>query len=433
MCGCYHDSSVQNKTAAGGYRAKPRLSLWRKCDASLPPQRFFFLVALLIHTYIRGNCLTNCVYRPKHARGRLFRSTGWTFLVDAVRVRPLHEEMTASLLEEVEKIHAQKTSRRSVSRDSPGFAGTVMAATGSTTAAAAAATPSTTAVGARESSSASATAGTAATTPNNPTLGGSGRIMDAAAVAPAGVSVRSHPLGGVAPLGDREEKGAADKDQTTSKEGGGAAGTAVQGQAEAAAATKRRVEAERRRRAALATIDKRRSHHHHHHTASAAPSSAATAAPTVAAAEGPSGSTRPLEAAAQEGSETLRAATASSAATMPTTTSAVSSGSHVAAAAAAAALRPSSRLSTAFSTHSVRSGATLGYYGREEVDVLSAISKNPSRIAAYNRITEGKRGKDGDTQPSSEVGVFGWIRQRFDCALDVSFKSLMGSFNSSRK
>lgn len=67
--------------------------------------------------------------------------------------------------------------------------------------------------------------------------------------------------------------------------------------------------------------------------------------------------------------------------------------------------RPSSRLFAAFSTQSVRSGRTFGYYGREEVDVLLAISKNPSRIAAYNRITEGKTGKNGEAD-SSEVRLF---------------------------
>lgn len=49
-----------------------------------------------------------------------------------------------------------------------------------------------------------------------------------------------------------------------------------------------------------------------------------------------------------------------------------------------------SRVSPAFSAHSVRQGTTLGYYGRAEVETLAAISKNPSRVAAYNRIVEGK-------------------------------------------
>lgn len=54
------------------------------------------------------------------------------------------------------------------------------------------------------------------------------------------------------------------------------------------------------------------------------------------------------------------------------------------------------KLSAAFSAQSVRLGAILGYYGREEVKTLFAISKNPSRIAAYNRIIKGKRGGGRD-------------------------------------
>lgn len=61
-----------------------------------------------------------------------------------------------------------------------------------------------------------------------------------------------------------------------------------------------------------------------------------------------------------------------------------------------------SRLSTAFSPQSVRWGATLGYYGREEVETLFSISKNPSRVAAYNRIIEGKQGNKGE-QANPEV------------------------------
>ena len=62
------------------------------------------------------------------------------------------------------------------------------------------------------------------------------------------------------------------------------------------------------------------------------------------------------------------------------------------------------KLSPAFSAQSVRSGAILGYYGREEVETLIAISKNPSRIAAYNRIIKSKRGAGRD-EDDAKVGV----------------------------
>lgn len=60
-------------------------------------------------------------------------------------------------------------------------------------------------------------------------------------------------------------------------------------------------------------------------------------------------------------------------------------------------------LSEAFSAQSVRFGATLGYYGREEIDALFLISKNPSRVAAYNRIIEGKDGGCEEEKASPEV------------------------------
>lgn len=59
------------------------------------------------------------------------------------------------------------------------------------------------------------------------------------------------------------------------------------------------------------------------------------------------------------------------------------------------------RMAPAFSEQSVRRGAVLGYYGREEVQTLASITKNPSRIAAYNRIIESREAARGD----SEVGM----------------------------
>lgn len=337
--------------------------------------------------------MTNCMKLPTTHDDSLFRNTGWSFLVDAVRVRPFHEEMTTSLLEEVEKLH-------SITRKPPGFADTVLAATASisTTAsdAPAATASSTTPVGTRDNRSANTATGTGIN-PSKPTLGGE-RVTGAVAAAPAdershgsNSSGRKEEVDIVVQPGGRESSGSSTADDDRSnpfKDGGAVVGT-VQGQAEAAAVEKRRRDSEHRR-AVLATIDKRTSHHHRHHASAttvsaAAASSAATVASAATAAEGAMG-------AAQEGLEKRpRAATASG------TTRAASCSRY------AAKVRVSPRMCSAFSTHSVRSGRTLGYYGREEVDVLSAISKNPSRIAAYNRITEGKTGKNGE-KPCSEVG-----------------------------
>lgn len=45
----------------------------------------------------------------------------------------------------------------------------------------------------------------------------------------------------------------------------------------------------------------------------------------------------------------------------------------------------------AFSTESLRSGVSSGLYGKEEFTTLLTISKNPSMVAAYNRIIDGRR------------------------------------------
>lgn len=343
---------------------------------------------------------------PKTRAVRLFHDTGWSFLVDAVRVRPLHEEMTASLLEEVEKLRAKKTARRSATLKPSRFAETVRSATASTSSAAAndpaAIASTTTADGTRDSRSANATTGTFKP-PSEPTLGGrretgaaSTTLADDRYHPPVGVAVALESdssggqekadvfVGSVGKEGGRSR--AADDDQKPSSQDQGAVVGTVQRQVETAAAAKGRLDSERRL-AALAAIDKRRSHHkHHHHTAAAAAAAAATATSAAATVEGP------VKALLENSQKQPGAATVSS------TTRAVTGSRY------AAGFRPSLGLLTAFSKQSVRSGRTLGYYGREEVDVLSAISKNPSRIAAYNRITEGKTGKNGE-KPSSEVGT----------------------------
>ncbi len=293
-------------------------------------------------------------------------------MVDGVRVRPLHEEMTASLLEQVEKRRAQKTSRASATREQPsGFAATVIEA-----------------------------ADSAGNPPTPERSGSDGKAMVAATgPAPAGA-------GCPVPLGAGESVGASMADGTPSereeKEAGGDSATdptpPVAGSAETAQAraesARRTAEAERRR-AALATI---KNHRSQPNTASAAvPGAGAAASPAPAAAlaaavevVGDGAGTR-SPGAAEAGTSQLSAG-ASPAATVPTAGAAPGRSNR----AAAVAGKVSFRVSPAFSRQSVRSGVTLGYYGREEMDVLSAISKNPSRIAAYTRITEGKRGSDDD-------------------------------------
>lgn len=312
--------------------------------------------------------------------GRLFRNIGWSFLVDSVRVRPLHEEMTAGLLQEFEKRRAQKTSRGSTSRDPSGFASAVLAATAAN------------ATGGDEAAT------TAGTTSERPSFGA--RMTTAIGAAPtrgspttptaATTTVGSHPPRAVTPTDKSSEvesitdavPGAADRIPSV-EEGREVAHAG----GEAAVAVKRRVEADRRR-AALATIEQHRSHRHNVHAAAGAANAVVTTG----------GSATPSQGSVQEGAQEHGAATRS-VATMSTTRAVSCTSSHVAGAGAG---NPSLSMSTAFSRQSVRSGETLGYYGREEVSVLSAISKNPSRIAAYNRITEGKTGQREDG-PSPEV------------------------------
>ena len=328
---------------------------------------------------------------------RLFRDIGWSFLVDSVRVRPLHEEMTAGLLEEVEKRRAQKTSRTSglsTARDPPEFAKVVMAATAAN-AAKAPNSPYASGVGPADIAGAPSEsptfAGSMAAVPGPaPPSGSATRLI-------AAPSVGSHPPGAAVPIDKSGDVGRIGKvvlgadgqtpslkdDRVEAVEPEEAAAAA------AAAAAKRRLEAERRR-AALATIEKHRSHRH------AAPAATTHAAASAAASTEGSVTLPPDE--VQHGAQELGTGT-KSVSTMSATHAASCTSSRTG---AAATSKPSLSMSTAFSRQSVRSGETLGYYGREEVDVLSAISKNPSRIAAYNRITQGKTSNKEDG-PSPEV------------------------------
>ncbi|CAB1099994.1 unnamed protein product [Ectocarpus sp. CCAP 1310/34] len=325
-------------------------------------------------------------------RARLFRNIGWSFLVDTVRVRPLHEEMTAALLDEVERLRAQKTSRRSTSsRGGLSFYKTVLDATSAAPTAAhpspsAISTPQSVTFGERMASSGPPVAGLAASTP---------------------ASVGSHPSGAAATSpsrpGDCQEN---DRDALAAgRSKHGAAGEAVpepnpltvtaHRRTEAAVAAKRQEEAERRQ-AALATIEKHRSCHR-----AASARSPAAAQTSTAASSGVN----------QEGKDRLARGSNSVATTL--TGRPVSSIDHLGAARAAdrkGNLSPTT-MTRAFSEQSVRSGATLGYYGREEVKVLSAISKNPSRIAVYNRITEEKQG-NGENSPEIAVAPVPSPRRR---------------------
>lgn len=305
--------------------------------------------------------------------------------MDTVRVRPLHEEMTAGLLDEVERRRAQKTSRRSTSsRGGSSFYKTVLDATSAAPTAtppspSAISTPQSVTFGERMASSGPPVAGRAASTP--------------AAVGsnPSGAAATSPARPGDCQENDRDVLAAGRSEH-------GAAGEAVpepnplvvtaQRRTEAAAAAKRQAEAERRQ-AALATIEKHRSCHR----AASARSPAATQTATVASSG-----------VNQEGRDRLARDSNSVETTL--TGRPVSSGDHLGAAHAAdrkGKLSPTT-MTRAFSAQSVRSGATLGYYGREEVNVLSAISKNPSRIAVYNRITEVKQGNNGG-ENSPEVNA----------------------------
>lgn len=299
-------------------------------------------------------------------------------------MRPLHEEMTTSLLEEVQKRRAKKTSRMSTSRDSSAFATAVLAATAANTA------------NADDSpvSGGVAALTAAGTTSERPAFGGKTIPSPGAAPPPgkattpaAADTLGAHSLNTAALAAKLSEAGSIGGDAL------GAAGQtplveegrvqAAQTGGETATTMKRSAEAERRR-AALATIGKHRSHRH---TASGASHVA------VAAATAPGTDTTGRSTTVQESEQ--------------------DSSSHAGAAASVASAGKRSRsFSAAFSRQSVRSGETLGYYGREEVDVLSAISKNPSRIAAYNRITEGKTGNK-ENGPSPEVILVGVVRRQY--------------------
>lgn len=56
--------------------------------------------------------------------------------------------------------------------------------------------------------------------------------------------------------------------------------------------------------------------------------------------------------------------------------------------------------SSAFSRESLRSGLASGLYDKEEFSTLLTISKNPSMVAAYDRIVDGKRGSFKKASPT---------------------------------
>eukprot|EP00752_Nemacystus_decipiens_P017245 g15449.t1 len=300
-------------------------------------------------------------------------------------------EMTAGLLEEVEKRRAQMTSRIATSRiatsrDTPEFAKVVEAAAAANKAEVHALTSG---VGVATSAFSSSE--------RPPFDERTAADVEAAAVpgsAPAldiAIDVDSHPPGAV-PIKKSSESGSIKgvelgaADQTLSG-GEGRVKIAQTGGEAAAAAAKRRVEAERRQ-AALATIE----HRSHRQKTSAA--SAASAAAAAAAAVATGGSATLPPGGKHCGTQEVGIATKSETISITQTDSCTTRYMGV-----TASGMPSFSMSTAFSKQSVRSGETLGYYGREEIRVLSAISKNPTRIAAYNRITEGKGNKEDGPIP----------------------------------
>ena len=304
--------------------------------------------------------------------------------------------MTASLLEQLEKRRAPKasTSRGSISRDPPsGFAAAVVEATAASSAKGRGAVgadivgnPSTPE---RATSSGKATV---APCPSHPGVG----------CPPSGAGASPGVNGAVdLPGGKKEEEDYGGATDPIPSVGRAVGAQPARERVEAAAATRRRVEAERRRTAALATIKNHRSQYDMASAAlpgavatATAPAAAAASPPPPAAAAGGAGdsaaTTRSPGAAATEVMPQVGIGP-SSASTVPTTGATTGKTSR-----ALAAGTSSLKMTTAFSRQSVRSGVTLGYYGREEMDVLTAISKNPSRIAAYTRITEGKRGSEDD-------------------------------------
>lgn len=272
---------------------------------------------------------------------RLFPKSGWRFLVDAVRVRPFHEAMTTSLLEEVKKRQKHEiptTCSTTLSHDE------AVATTGTTIAAnhisdiggGISATPVTTAIK-------KGTGGMSNNTTANPTVS-----------APA-VSI-SLPKNLPSVPSETEElvfvKGGAERgDKVDQLKPGHSPTSMTTAKSEAGQGIKAK-----NRQAALETIEQHRSR---------------AAAPDIIRIPEEDVSLK------VEGRDT----------SVPSTARVTT----------ATGRTRKSNMSTAFSAESLRWGATLGYYGREEIETLSAISRNPSRVAAYNRIVEGKLDDKGDS------------------------------------
>ena len=321
---------------------------------------------------------------------RLFQNPEWGFLVDGVRVRPFHEEMTASLLDEVGRRRTYQ--RPSETSGNQTVAAAVVAAVAAATAKAADAN--------NANANVTATTTDATTTDVNTTNANTTTAVNTVAAAATGATStvatggakasdtnktptsnklpggRIHTTGAphiaaVTTAGTRSPTSSLIDSSMNSKRGivgatnsndnsGGGGGDSIEGpdtvQASAKAAARRAAEAERRR-AALATIESRRGR------------------PTGSDEDSGIAMTRFSDGGG--GRSIAPAPSVASSSTIPS-------------------FAANLKLSAAFSAQSVRSGAILGYYGREEVETLFAISKNPSRIAAYNRIIKGKRGAGRD-------------------------------------
>lgn len=290
--------------------------------------------------------------------------------MDAVRVRPYHEEMTTTLLEEVEKqiVHQKE---HSSSRGSTGIAGSTGArdSVGSganDTPVAATAATSAAAVGSRVANSTYKKAPTAGTTTRRSCVT-PGPLPNAY----QGAHGQSRNAGSVA--GENRNTALASDTPSESPQ------SAVGHRAGATAVVRQGLEAERMS-AALATIEQLRTH------TAPGPSVAPHDLTGLHPFGRPDGTRLSLSVAMSAAREATPARNAAG----------------------------KSKLSEAFSPQSVRWGATLGYYGREEVDALFAISKNPSRVAAYNRIIEGKDGGREGENVNPEVQTkrerqFDWV------------------------
>lgn len=251
--------------------------------------------------------------------------------MDAVRVRPFHEEMTSILLEEIGKRQAQKRSSESVLQSSYAGENSLNLAT------------STAATVASESRS---------------TGSASDKVIDALGVrrgmtAPAADSAVLKPLAGTAD----GKHGRSELVPSSGQDGVEVYQfpPLVLRTARARATTSAVCQAEERRKMALAMIEQHRGK-------------------AIADVEGEN----------REGAD-WTAKSEMQPGVVATITPSAETSSLV------SARLKSMYLCPAFSGQSVRWGLALGYYRREEAETLHEISKNPSRVAAYNRIVEARQ------------------------------------------